>query len=93
MRRYHYHTCCIESKGEWINDMTQQARDVTLRTFRRNCAGVREWAEAHGYSRQLGISLCNDWHVSYHKSRYRGQPCYYVRWSAIEFIWTLGGAA
>lgn len=28
----------------------------------------------------------HDWHVSYHRSMFRGKPCIYVRHSAIEYI-------
>lgn len=33
-----------------------------------------------------GLTMARDYHVSYHKSRFRGQPCVYFRWSAIEYV-------
>lgn len=87
--KFEYLTCCVHSDGPSINRMTDAAREVTLRTFRRRCA-TRNWEESLGYERagRGGLALSNDWHVSFHKSVYRGRPCYYARHSAIEHIFT-----
>lgn len=70
--------------------MVDAARSITFATFRRNCAGVQDWARSMGYSiaGERGLHLKDDWAVSYHKSVYSGRPCYFIRHSAIEYIWT-----
>jgi len=87
-RPFVYQCCCIEALGEDINEMRDhpKCRMITYRTFRKHCAGVREWAKALGYDRWLPISKCQ--YVAFYKSFYQDRPCYYAVHSAIEFIWT-----
>lgn len=70
--------------------MQDRARDVTLATLRRHCAGLEEWERGMSYAvgPERGLHLKDDFAVSFHKSRYRGRPCFYIRHSAIEHIWT-----
>ena len=70
--------------------MIEAAVDVTYRTMRRVCEGLQEWAKAHGYDNDLPLS--KDWHVSYHRSTFKGKLCYFLQWSGIEYIWTDAGA-
>lgn len=89
-KRYRFETDCVHSTAEWIDEMTERAVDVTYRTVLRHCEGLLEWAQSVGYVvRGDGLKLKDDWHVGFHKSVYRGKPCYYVQWSGIEHIWTL----
>lgn len=86
-----YRTCCVNSTASAINAMVDRAREVTYRTFRKHvsAAVMDEWAANMGYdvgSRRGGLRLKADWHVSYHKSVYRGNNCWYIRHSAIEYI-------
>lgn len=88
---FEYQTCCVAAEGPDITDMVDAAHDVSYQEFVRNCEGVAEWARDMGYeatSRQ-GLTLKKDWYVSYHRSVFRGLPCYYLVHSAIEYIWTL----
>ena len=87
--RYRYTCSCVESTSELITAMTERAREVTLRTMRKHCAGLREWEREMGYvtGSKKGLHLKNDWTVSYYKSRYNGRPCYYIDHSRIERIW------
>jgi len=84
-KKFSYETSCLESTGHFINSMKENQTPITFETMKRNCEGLLEWSRSKGYDRELPIQ--NDFHVSYHKSYYRYKPCYYVRWSAIEFIW------
>lgn len=91
---FHYHTCCVESDGESITAMVEVAKDITYHTALKHMTGLLEWAKSRGYEKRApGITLKNDWHVSFHKSTYRNQPCYYVQWSGIEYIWLRGPQA
>ena len=88
---FHYATCCVESDGKSIDEMRDAAREITYRTALKHMAGLREWAKAHGYeARAPGCTLKHDWSVSYHRSVYQGQQCYYLVWSHIEYIWLEG---
>lgn len=92
MREYRYRTCCVDSTAEKIHAMTDEARDSSLQTLRKHCAGLEEWERSMGYTtghQRGGLRLKDDWHVGYFKSRYCGRPCYYIVHSAIEYIWTL----
>jgi len=86
----HYTTCCVESTGEAIRAMVEKAREISYRTFRKHCEGLDDWAQAMGYFRHpsQGLTLKNDWHVTYYKSVFQGKPCYFLVHSAIEYIWT-----
>lgn len=73
-----------------LNRMTEGARQITLRTFRKNVGRdeLRKWAKAHGYGRGAReLSLAKDWHVAYFKSKFAGETVYYIVWSAFECIW------
>lgn len=89
MSQYRFETSCVDCpNGRWINDMTDQAFDLTYDTMRRLLGEqLITWAIEHGYDRRPpGLTLRQDWSVSYHRSKYRGRDCLYVKWSAIEFI-------
>lgn len=94
MKAFCYETCCVHADGDDINEMRDDDRmlDVTYETMLRNCRGLLEWAQDHGYELRenigSGLTLRNDWSVGYHKSFYQGRRCYYLVWSAIEWIWT-----
>ena len=89
MKNYHYETCCINSTAELINDMTDQARPVTLATLRRHCQYLPEWERDMGYAtgNEIGLHLKDDFAVRFFMSRYNGVPCYYIDHSGIEHIW------
>jgi hypothetical protein len=88
----------VHSDGPSINDMRDHpsCRDVTYETMLRHC-DLLSWATEHNYDSRSnakdshGLTLRNDWAVSYHRSVFQGQPCYFLVWSAIEFIWTRKG--
>lgn len=76
-------TNCVSANGDDINAMCDRAREISLATFKRRC-DWREIAAMLGYGRTFPID--KDWHVRYHRSRYRGVPCYYLVHSAIEYV-------
>ena len=91
-RCFAYETCCVNSTAELITDMVERAREVTLTTLRRHCAGLVEWEKCQLYAtgnRRGGLRLAKDYAVSFFKSVYNGKPCYFIKHSAIEYIWTL----
>jgi len=83
-------TCVSLGNGGAIRDMVDDARDITAATFRKNIGAeaYRELESQLGYTDIPGLSLAGDYAVSFAKSKYRGKPCYYCRWSAIEHVFT-----
>jgi len=95
-RDYSYLTSCVESTGQLINEMRDDdlRREVTYETMLKHC-DLLDWSLEHGYELRTssghGLTLKNDWSVSYYKSFYCGVPCYFLVWSAIEYIWIKNG--
>lgn len=90
-QKMQYDRCCVDCNDcvEDLDTMIESATDITYRTMLRHCEGLLKWAESRGYDRHLRLQ--NDWHVSFHKSTFQGQPCYFLQWSGIEYIWTPQG--
>lgn len=95
MKDYVYLTCCVDieepQEVDSLRCMVELSTGVTYQTVQRHCQGLAEWAISKGYGNPRGLTLKKDWAVSYHKSTFLKMPCYYVRWSAIEFIWVRKG--
>lgn len=87
VKQFQYETCCLNANGDDITEMVDGSHEVTLAAIRQHCAGFAEWCTKMGYDSR-GLTIDRDWAVSYHKSVYRGKPCYYIYHSAIEYIWT-----
>ena len=85
--KYQFITSCVNSTAELIDNMVDSAIDITYRTFIQY-VDIQELSEMFGYvmNSRNGLTLKKDWAVSYHRSTYDGQPCYYLRHSAIEYI-------
>ena len=85
-----FETTCVNARGDDIIEMVDAERDITRNTFKRHVdkSELRELETQLGYEQHVsrGLIMANDWHVSYHKSRYRGRPCVYFKWSAIEYV-------
>lgn len=87
---YRYVGRCVELNGDDLAEMIDFAREVTRATFIRR-VGRKSYlrlSDALGYcqSSLRGLTLANDDHVRYHRSVYRGKPCYFVVHGAIEYV-------
>jgi len=81
---------CVCSTAKSIDEMKDQAVEITYRSFAKHCV-LGDFLHYHGYctrTRSTGLRLQDDGCVTYFKSWYRGKPCYYLKHSAIEYIWT-----
>lgn len=90
MTRYEFAFCCVNAPDvKALSEMIDAERQITRRTFRKHAQGVDEWAKDRGYALHpsQGLTLAADWHVTYHRSTYKGQRCYFACWSAIEWVW------
>ena len=83
---FEYHTCCVNSTAELINDMVDNSREITADTFFRHVS-LRGVNDQFGYTGTCIPSIKKDWHVAYYKSTYEGKKCYYLVHSAIEYIY------
>ncbi len=87
-----FETTCVNARGDDIIEMVDGEREITRNTFKKHVdkSELRELEIQLGYEQHAsrGLIMANDWHVSYHKSRYRGRPCVYFDWSAIEYVFT-----
>jgi len=85
---YVFETSCVGARGEDINEMRQDPREITYRTMLKHCdLSVVAEQLCYGKRKDVDITLKEDPYVAYYKSTYRGKPCYYLVHSAIEYIW------
>jgi hypothetical protein len=74
--------------------MWNHARKVSYRTFMEKVGRdtVRTVYPFNTYAwgrNEEGLRLKDDWHVGYYKSMYKGQLCYYIDHSSIEYVFVL----
>lgn len=67
-------------------DMVNSSREITRETFLRNVfkKDRKELEISLGYDNQFHIK--NDYHVRYYKSKLHNKVAYYLRHSAIEYV-------
>lgn len=85
---------CVDLEDDLLNRMTRNAKDITRKTFTRHVSpdNRREIETMLGYEidQRRGLTMANDFHVSYHRSHYGKHPCVYFRWSTYGYIFLLG---
>lgn len=82
-------TTCVQAPAIDIEDMIDAATECTYELMLDNCDDLLEVAYELGYTKEsVPLALDTDYAVSFFKSMYQGQPCYYFVWSAIEHIFT-----
>lgn len=82
-------SCVIVDDIDGLKAMLEQKRRITYPTFQRHCHALRLWARLMEYDRTRaeGLTLRDDRHVQYYRSRFRQQICYFLRHSGVEHIW------
>jgi hypothetical protein len=91
-----YITCCVNLSMGDVPDlyhMIDHARRVTYRSAvakigRKELGAVfpdYDWS-----NKPRHLTMRKDWHVAYFRSTFRGKPVYYVKHSAIEYIFGEG---
>lgn len=97
MKNYHFAFDCRQVKGyvPALRRMIDNGRSVTYRTLLKHVP-VDELARLFpDYEWRPGIKnelrLKDDWAVEFSRSHWRGERCYYVRWSGIEFVFLKRG--
>jgi hypothetical protein len=96
MRKYRYYKSCVDfsvaeaSKPDGLLSMIDNNIEITRETFlsKVDRDEFEELSTRLGYSLhpKCGLTMKNDFHVTYHRSQFRGKRVYYFRHSAIEYI-------
>jgi len=98
-REYRYYQCCVGwPEGDvrfdgGLNDMIAKSREIAYRTFAKlvDAEDLADLKSELGYGDCPGLTLESDYAVSFHKSKLHGKTVYFVRHSAIEYVFTKGG--
>ena len=98
MARLQYHNNCVNWPEDDVHvhgglcDMISDAVTITRKTFLRRVDRLQldEVAEQLSYVRypSMGLTMAQDWHISYHKSKLHGKCVYFFRHSAIEYVFS-----
>lgn len=88
-------TTCVDVSGDDLQHLElaiEKEREVTFSTFAKY-VDVKSVSEQLGYSQGRArrgerlLTLGNDWAVSFYRSIWKGKRCYFMRWSAIEYVY------
>lgn len=96
MSKLTYLNCCVswpahdlEAAGG-LSDMIDWGMEITRRTFLKHvCKGdLGDLEEGLGYQAHpsMGMTMANDYHVTYWRSMLHGQRVYYFVHSAVEYV-------
>ncbi len=95
---YYYHRNCTEfpnsgSSFDALVSMIDDAIDITYRTFFQyvSLEMVSRGLFDYAMHPRGGLTLKNDWHVSYHRSKFGEKRCYFLQHSGIEYIFLRSG--
>lgn len=85
---YFFYGCCVDFENllEEHRAMMETAETVDYQEMLANCDGLLDWATGVGYDEDLPLE--EDKYIGFYKSTFGGTACYYVSWSAFEFVWT-----
>lgn len=96
MNKHRYYCNCVNWPESDVHSdgglvaMIDSNRDITRQTFldhvdRDDLANL---SDQLGYVRHhtQGLTMAQDWAISYHKSKLHGKTVYYFRWSSIEYV-------
>ena len=75
---------CVDLRGTDIEAMIDVSREIAYKTF-RFYVDVYKLSIDFGYRSRFGLK--NDYYVRYFKSKFKGEKCYYMVHSAIEYVY------
>lgn len=84
---------CGEENVPLLEAMQEEGEEIGYKAFVAavDPEDLEELTESLGYKR-MGLKLKDDWHVSYHRSRWGDKPCVYMTHSMIEYWFYEGGS-
>ncbi|MCP4393391.1 MAG: hypothetical protein GY804_03860 [Alphaproteobacteria bacterium] len=75
-------------------DLIDQAIDITRKTFLKHVDKdeLKEIERNFGYDshHSQGLTMAQDWHVSYHRSKHHQETVYFFKHSGIEYVFKKG---
>lgn len=88
MKMFNYKTNCTLALAEDIESMVDGSREITYETFMRHVSDydLEALFPFYNWRGRGGLTLRNDYAVSFFKGNYVGKPVYYVQHSCIEYI-------
>jgi len=84
-KQYRYLTNCVSSNGRDIEEMVDNSKEVSWEEFNRYVSD-EEIINAIGDIYGDWLAIQDDYAVSFHESKYKGEHCYYLDHSSIEYI-------
>jgi len=83
-----YYTNCTQSTAEAINNMVDNSQEISYKTFLKyvTLEHILEIFPQYAKTSKQGLTIKNDYAVSFYKSIYKDCRCVYVYHSAIEYI-------
>ena len=82
---------CPDLTGPFVNYIQDHEQGVTYDTRVRHVDldQLNQFKQSVGYGRwESGLTMKNDWHISYHRSRTpSGRTVYYFVWSHMEYVY------
>jgi len=95
---YRFLRNCVATTGDDVALLTAMIDDaigITRKTFLKHVhrGDLRSLEAALSYDdhHTKGLTMAADWHVSYHRSHWNGERCYYFQHSGIEYYFTGDG--
>ena len=87
MKEYKYIINCVNSTASAINNMVDDSIDITYETLIKHIPleELRSLFSCYSWNGK-GLQLKNDYAVRFCRSRYKGERCYYICHSAIEYV-------
>lgn len=87
-KRILFTRCCDgDATSDELHEMYDVEREISYRTFAKHVDIVPlEVGMKYAVGREKGLRLSQDWAVRFYRSKFRGQPCYYMDHSAIDHI-------
>jgi hypothetical protein len=87
--RWAYWGACLDSTYEDIWALKATETPVTWRTFRQRVPGAFDFFVERGafWDDTTNKNIEDSYFIAFFKGVFMGQPCYFARWSGIEFIW------
>ena len=90
---YYFHCSCVNwplSEVKHLSQMIDDNIDITRSTFMSHVSkddmDYLEQQLCYAKKKSDGLTMKDDWHVSYHRSKLKGERVYYFRHSAIEYV-------
>ena len=83
--KHEYIGNCISLPASSIIEMVEHSKEISYQTFTKNINGGRTVLND-----MFGIypHISKDWSVSFYTSKYNGKKCYFIKHSAIEYVFS-----